>query len=381
MDHGNKLIMQIDSLTDLVEHQLSMSFENVEECLSFSDILNVRRVIITGSGDSYASGIALKKFFEKYGDTFGVDIVRQIYFTRYVSKDNYEKDSPGSTLLIGISNGGESSRTVEALSVGNDLGYLTLAITNNKESRCAKLADRTLLMDLAKPEYVSVGLRSYLAMLFSLTALVVKFGRVRGIISSMYENNVKKEILELFKKYNNKYEDYKTQAKKIAEKIYDSVVIDFIADDSHLASAYFIAAKFSECTGKLFSIEESETWCHLHAYLKAAKPIPTFILAHKDQGSYSRLIETAAHARKIGRDVYVMGDINIEDFEGCEVIKLPHIEKGSYQHIYYEYIPASLIVGYVQNIVKTDDFCTKKHLQYGTTRSSKVLNLETIINQ
>lgn len=374
----NKLIQQVNSLKDLVEPQLVTAFKNVDESLTFPEILNVRRIYITGSGDSYAAGIALKRMFEAYGDTFGVDVLKTIYFTRYISKEDYEKEPHGSTLLIGISNGGESARTVEALSMANELGYLTLAITNNKNSTCAKTAQKLLHLDIEKPEYVSVGLRSYLAIMFALTALIVKFGRVRGTISSMKEEAIKKSILELFNRYDENYADYNKQAKEIAERIHHADILDFIADDIHQASAYFVAAKFTECTGKLFSLAESENWCHLHAYLKEDYPIPTFVFANKNQASYSRLVETAQQATKMGRDVYVVGDVNPKDFSNNTLVLLPSLDGDNYPHIYFEYIPLSLVVGYVQDIVGSLDFSSKDHLKFGTTSSSKVESLESL---
>lgn len=369
----NALMQQVDSLKELAHAQFNTAFSNAQQVMSFTEISNIRRIYIAGLGDSYAAALGLVKLFKKYSDTYGVDVITPMHFTRFAKNNNFDKGEPNSTLMITISNGGESSRIVEIVTKAKEMKLLTMAITNNPNSRSAKLSDKVLLMELEKVPYATVGLRSYLTMLYNLFSFILHFGRVRGTISSYQEEELKNAAMQLFDEYVEKFDEFKDIAKKIANEIEDDEIIDFIGDDTSYASAYFASAKFVECLGSLISIDDSENWCHINAYLKSDRAIPTFIFANKYSTSYSREVDTAMQAVLMNRRVIVVGDVNQEDFsEKATIIALPECEKYSWIHNFYEYIPLSMIVAYLQEKKNTKDFCTGKHLKNATTKSSKI---------
>lgn len=126
-----------------------------------------------------------------------MDVITPMHFTRFAKNNNFDKGEPNSTLMITISNGGESSRIVETVTKAKEMKLLTMAITNNPNSRSAKLSDKVLLMELEKVPYATVGLRSYLTMLYNLFSFILHFGRVRGTISSYQEEELKNAAMQL----------------------------------------------------------------------------------------------------------------------------------------------------------------------------------------
>lgn len=201
----NALMQQVDSLKELAHAQFNTAFSNAQQVMSFTEISNIRRIYIAGLGDSYAAALGLVKLFKKYSDTYGVDVITPMHFTRFAKNNNFDKGEPNSTLMITISNGGESSRIVETVTKAKEMKLLTMAITNNPNSRSAKLSDKVLLMELEKVPYATVGLRSYLTMLYNLFSFILHFGRVRGTISSYQEEELKNAAMQLFDEYVEKF--------------------------------------------------------------------------------------------------------------------------------------------------------------------------------
>lgn len=371
----NALMQQVDSLKSLAQQQLDIAFSNAQKVMSFSEISNVRKIYIAGLGDSYAAALGLVKLFKKYGDICEVEVITPMHFTRFVKRNsnNFDKREPNSTLMIAISNGGESARIIELVQKAKEMKLLTLAITNNPTSRVAQLSGKTMLLNLEEVSYAIVGVRSYLTMLFTLFAFILYFGRVRGSVSPLREERLKISVVQLFKQYVEKYDEFKKTARYIAEEIVDNEIIDFIGDDESYASAYFSSAKFVECLGSLISVDDSENWCHINAYLKSENSVPTFIFANKHSLSYSRAVETARQAVMMNRKTVVVGDVDKHDFNSTVIIvALPECNENSWIHVFYEYIPVSMVVAYLQEMKNTKNFCTEIHLKNATTKSSKI---------
>lgn len=98
----NALMQQVDSLKELAHEQFNTAFSNAQQVMSFVEISNIRRIYIAGLGDSYAAALGLVKLFKKYSDTYGVDVVTPMHFTRFVKNNNFDKGEPNSTLMITV---------------------------------------------------------------------------------------------------------------------------------------------------------------------------------------------------------------------------------------------------------------------------------------
>ena len=123
----NALMQQVDSLKELAHAQFNTAFSNAQQVMSFTEMSNIRRIYIAGLGDSCAAALGLVKLFKKYSDTYGVDVITPMHFTRFAKNNNFDKGEPNSTLMITISNGGESSRIVETVTKAKEMKLLTMA--------------------------------------------------------------------------------------------------------------------------------------------------------------------------------------------------------------------------------------------------------------
>ena len=89
----------LDAVRFAKEMDESLSFRKIRDCLSLKEILDAREVIITGCGDSWMAGIAMKPVFEQVA---GVKVtpMRNIEFTRYYPAEKLSSN-PNSPLVIG----------------------------------------------------------------------------------------------------------------------------------------------------------------------------------------------------------------------------------------------------------------------------------------
>ena len=105
--------------------------------LSELEVRNLRRIVIVAAGTSYHAGVVGRYIIEEWGRIpVEPDIASEwIYRDPVLSKD---------TLVIGISQSGESRDTVNAMKLARERGARTLAITNMMGTQITREVDATL---------------------------------------------------------------------------------------------------------------------------------------------------------------------------------------------------------------------------------------------
>lgn len=79
----------------------NLGFVYLMESLPMKEIMDARRILITGCGDSYAAGIAMKPLLEEMLQ-MPVDVMRAVEFSRHLPSSCLE-EGPGSPLVVLIS--------------------------------------------------------------------------------------------------------------------------------------------------------------------------------------------------------------------------------------------------------------------------------------
>jgi glucosamine--fructose-6-phosphate aminotransferase (isomerizing) len=105
--------------------------------LTEMEVRNLRRIVIVAAGTSYHAGVVGRYILEEWARVpVEPDIASEwIYRNPVLSKD---------TLVIGISQSGESRDTVNAIKLARDSGAKTLAITNLMGTQITREAETTL---------------------------------------------------------------------------------------------------------------------------------------------------------------------------------------------------------------------------------------------
>ena len=353
LDFDNPIRRQVFSLTDLVEAQLEGCFgPGLKELMTMAEIFDARKIILTGCGDSYAAAIAMAPVIEKYCDCFGVQVMRAVEFTRFLPKSDIGIGEPNSPLVIAISAGGGTSRICEVLEKANAVGAFSILLTNNGESRAAKVAKRVYVVGTPAFPNDHPGLRSYFGSLVGMIAFASRMGHVRGTLPPTGPAQFKKAITDYVKSYEPVMEKIDDQMFELAQKWKDFERFDFIGDDVEYGSAFFGAAKFLECNGCTVSVDDSEDWCHINHFIRNPETVGTVVMADRNAPSFNRVVETVVSAHHLGRPMLVVTNADASVFpEGVEVCRLPDAPEG-YEWLMplMDYAPASILAGYLTTL-------------------------------
>lgn len=143
--------------------------------LSENEIKNISQIHIVACGSAWHAGVSAQYVME---DLAGIPVRVEL-----ASEFRYRKPllDPNS-LLIAISQSGETADTLAALRLAKEKGIKTLAIVNVVGSTIAREADN-VFYTLAGPEISVATTKAYSAQLAAIDCLAIQFGKVRGKIT------------------------------------------------------------------------------------------------------------------------------------------------------------------------------------------------------
>ncbi|HJC48924.1 MAG TPA: SIS domain-containing protein [Candidatus Lachnoclostridium pullistercoris] len=348
--YSNPLGSQVLSLPSMVDEQVDYCFSDKvqQNIMTMAEAFDVRKIYITGCGDSIAAAGAMAPIIHKMAGVFQCQMVEPMDFTRFMPAGDIGIGEPNSPLVIGISAGGSTSRVVEAMRKANEMGAFTIALTNNGESAVAKEAKRSFVLNTPKMQNDFPGLRSYFASMVGLLAIACRLGRVRNVLPPGAEKVLADSLKEYVHAYAGVMDDMDTDMFELARTWKDFERFDFIGDDKELYSALFAMEKFIECTGILANYDDSENWCHVGYHIAAPETIGTIFFADACSADYGRLQETVRAALAIKRPVLVITNGDKKDFpEEARVVRIPAAKPGNeWMQPMMDYAPAALLAGY-----------------------------------
>ena len=157
-----------------------------------TELQNLRRIVIVAAGTSYHAGVVGRYMIEEWARVpVEPDIASEwIYRNPVLSKD---------TLVIGISQSGESRDTVNAIKLARDLGARTLAMTNLMGSQITREAGSVLYTRCGLEIGVAAS-KTFTAQVALLALIGLKLAQVRKtlppkevefILDQLYELPVK----------------------------------------------------------------------------------------------------------------------------------------------------------------------------------------------
>ena len=299
----NSMIAQVESLPELLREVLPKLDERSRLSLHPDLILSLKRIFITGCGDSHHAGLTTKLAFEKLAG-LPTTIATSLQFARYEA-GFLPKSGPKTNLVIGISVSGSVARTFEALQMAKEAGATTLALTATPDSRVASAGE--ILFQAPNPEFpipegeVSPGVRSFFVNQLALLMIAIRIGEVRGHINSQEAHRYRDEIESLADVIENMIKDHGEAIHKLAKNWQDADEFVFIGGGPNFGTALFSAAKILEASGDPALGQDTEEWGHLQYFARAEKT-PTFLITAAGR-DHSRMLEVATAAKQIGRRV------------------------------------------------------------------------------
>jgi len=182
-------------------------------------LLSLSRIIITACGSAWHVGMAAQYVIE---DMAGVPVRVEL-----ASEFRYRSLSMSkNTLVIVISQSGETADSLAALRLAKEKGAATLAVVNVVGSTIAREADH-VLYTLAGPEIAVATTKAYSAQLVALDVLAVQMALVKGCVSAEQYSHLIEELLGIPEKITRVLED-KERLQWFSSKIANAHDIFFI---------------------------------------------------------------------------------------------------------------------------------------------------------
>lgn len=143
--------------------------------LTEEDIKNISRISIIACGTSFNAGLLGRYLFENIA---GIHADTEI-----ASEFRYACTTAPGSLVIAISQSGETADTIAALRQAKNFGCKTIAITNMMNSTITRNAENVIYMR-SGPEIGVAATKTFISQLGVLYLLAIYFGKIKGKISS-----------------------------------------------------------------------------------------------------------------------------------------------------------------------------------------------------
>lgn len=261
---------------------------------SFYNIIFVAR----GSSDNAATW---GKYYIESQLRIPVSLCAPSLFTIYKLPPNLK-----NSLVIAISQSGESEDICEVINTSNKQGALTIGITNNQESNLAKLAKLNIFLRAGVEKSVAAT-KTYLAQLATLYFLT----------NSLISRNP----LEEFDKILNAMENILKREEEIKEKVKPYKFMEHCAilgRGFNLSTALETALKFKETSYIIAQPYSSADFMHGPLAL-ATEGFPVFFFVPKGE-SLPHSMEVLTTLKEKGSDIFLFSNENSLIKEGYDGI-------------------------------------------------------------
>lgn len=155
---------------------IAKDWENTQKILSETE-----RIFIVACGTSYYAATIAKYFIEKIGQVpVEIDIASEFRYRDPVV--------PKKSLVLTISQSGETADTLAAIRLAKEKGATTLSLCNVKNSSIDRFADGHLYMN-AGPEIGVASTKAFTATIAMLNIFALSIGKIKKTLSDSDEKN------------------------------------------------------------------------------------------------------------------------------------------------------------------------------------------------
>ena len=208
------MLKEINEEPVLLENMLQPFLEDIN---LLPDISSYDAIHIVGCGSALYAGMVFKYLLEEVA---GCNVLIEVASEYRYRRINYDK----KTLVVLISQSGETADTIAAMRFAKKNNADTLAIVNVENSTIAKESDKVLFIK-AGVEVAVATTKAYILQTVLLSLIALKLCYDKGIIKDIEKYlDEYKTIPKLIKETIDKEENYK----KIAKEIYNSKDAFFI---------------------------------------------------------------------------------------------------------------------------------------------------------
>ncbi|RCK80657.1 MAG: Glucosamine--fructose-6-phosphate aminotransferase [isomerizing] [Candidatus Ozemobacter sibiricus] len=247
--------------------------------LSGPDIFRTQRIVMVGCGTAFYAGCVGKYLIEQ--------LVRVPVECDLASEFRYRQPLvDGNTLVVAISQSGETADTLAAVREARARGAKVLGIVNAKESSLTREVDGLVYIH-AGPEIGVASTKAYIGMLTAQVLLALLLGKIRGVLDTAFVQQTIRDLKVLPQLIERLLADT-SGIRALAEKFKDARNFLYLGRGINFPTAMEGALKLKEIS-----------YIHAEAYAAGEmkhgpialidKDLPVMAIA-ANQGAYDKLV-------------------------------------------------------------------------------------------
>ena len=155
----------------------------------------VKKVYLTGDGDSYHASCAAEMAFQVIADVACEPLSAQRFLDYGAAW--MRSATPPHTLVIATSASGSTERVVQAIERAKEYGALTVALTGTPNSAVTQVADRSVVVELPHKER-SPGIRTYQASLMGMLLVAIQLAERQGRYAQEETDRLRRELIAIW---------------------------------------------------------------------------------------------------------------------------------------------------------------------------------------
>jgi glutamine---fructose-6-phosphate transaminase (isomerizing) len=223
-----------DTLVGWLDRDVAMPDIGIDE----QRLRKIRRVVILGCGSSYHAGLAGRIALERWAHVpVEVDLASEFRYRAPL----LEEDS----LVIGITQSGETADTLAAMRLARARGATVLALTNVPGSQATQEADGVLLTR-AGIEIGVAATKTFVAQVAALYGFALRMASLRGALSDAQLGELYGEFALLPERLDGVLAAVQSPVRRLAERLADCEFFLFLGRLSGLPVALEGALKLKE---------------------------------------------------------------------------------------------------------------------------------------
>jgi len=300
----NTMMDYIERQPEILKKLLENTNDLVEPMFKAFKDNDIKQVYFCGSGTSNHVGMFTANYFQKYLKVNAIAVKpHNFVYNEVINAGNTIKFS--QILVVGVSQSGTSTSTINAIKKAIDLGCKTLSFSQDNESELSKLCDYRIKMacekEMVPPEtqgYTTAILTGYLWSVI----IANKLGYLNDELLSDKMNNID----HLIKVMPDIINDSKRWVEANCAEILVGDKFYFMGDSLNYVTAFEGSLKFGETNRVAFRPMETEESAHLIDLAFDSEVYTMFIVSNNEY--CKRGIEIAEFTKQVTDHVFVISD-------------------------------------------------------------------------
>lgn len=344
------MLKEIHEQPDVIRNVLSGKLYNIDEPISLKEVKltketlkNLNRIQIIACGTSMHAAMVGKYLIEDFcGIAVDVEASSEYIYRKTVTDKN--------TLVVGVSQSGETADTITAIKQSKEKGSHILIITNRPDSTMAREADSLIPIN-AGIEVSVAATKSYTAQLISFYLLAIYMAEVKESANPVFLKELKREMVILPQKLERILAN-KEEIQKCAKEYSNHKDFIYIARGINFPTALEGALKLKEISYiNATGYPAGELKHGPIAMLDETMPVLSILMQGK---VYEKILSNAEEAKARNAKLIALTNSNDKKLEELFdfIIKVPEVSEILSPVV--AMIPLQLIAYYIAEFLGKD---------------------------